>query len=260
MRGNRKRGDRDRRDRDDSVHRVPGERAVRELVDAAPGRIRRVLVRAGTAPPDDLTRACAAAGVKVEAVPEAALDAHVPPSVSRGILALAEPPPDWELSDLLERARDPEGRRGVVVALDGVQDPRNLGAIIRSCEFFGVGGLVWPRDRAATLTPAAVRASAGACERLPLCRVVNLARALETCQNEDFWVLGTVADEGEPLRELAAQDRLPRNLVVVMGAEDRGLRRLTRSRCDYLATVSRRGNIGSLNVSAAAAVTLALLE
>lgn len=255
MRGHRKRGE---PRPGAAVHRVPGERAVTELLAAAPGRIRRVLVRAGVA--TTLVEQCEAVGVRVDAVGDRELDAHVPPGLSRGVLALADPPPDWDLLDLLTQARDPAQGRAVVVALDGVQDPRNLGAIVRSCEFFGVHGLVWPRDRAAGLSPAAVRASAGACERLPLCQVTNLARALETCQNEDFWVLGTVVDAGEPLRTLVAQDRLPRNLVVVMGAEERGLRRLTRSRCDYLANIPRRGHVGSLNVAAAAAVTLALLD
>jgi 23S rRNA (guanosine2251-2'-O)-methyltransferase len=181
------------------------------------------------------------------------------------VLALARPPAFVELEDLLERLDRPPGEPGpaagrrLLVALDGVQDPQNLGAIIRTCEFFGVEGLFWPRDRAATVTPAVVRASAGASERLALGRVVNLARALELCRDRGIWVLGTVAEGGEPLPRLLADDRVPDPLVLVMGAEHGGLRRLTRARCDLLATIPGRGGVASLNVSAATAAALALL-
>jgi 23S rRNA (guanosine2251-2'-O)-methyltransferase len=143
----------------------------------------------------------------------------------------------------------------VLVALDGVQDPHNLGALIRSAEFFGVLGLFWARDRSAGLSPAVVRASAGASERLPLAQVTNLARALATCKDSGYWILGTVPDGGSPLRTLVAQG-LPDAVVVVLGGEERGLRRLTRENCDFLATIPGAGGVASLNVSAAAAVTL----
>jgi len=150
------------------------------------------------------------------------------------------------------------GDRQILVALDGVQDPHNLGAILRSAEFFGATGAIWPRDRAVSVTPAAIRSSSGATERLPLARVTNLARALDLCKEAGFWVIGTVVDGGRPLREICADDP-PERLVLVLGSEEKGLRRLTRERCDFLATIPRRGEIGSLNVSTAAAVALAAL-
>jgi 23S rRNA (guanosine2251-2'-O)-methyltransferase len=177
---------------------------------------------------------------------------------ARGVLALAEPPPMVPLDALLTAAGAAQPRR-LVVALDGVVDPQNLGAIMRSCEFFGAGGLFWTKDRSARVTASVVRASAGASERLRLCIVTNLAAALAQCAEAGWWVLGTVADGGEPLSVLVADDRLPDALVVVLGSEGQGLRRLTRERCDFLATIPRRGAVGSLNVSAAAAVVLATL-
>ncbi|HEY8378080.1 MAG TPA: RNA methyltransferase, partial [Nannocystis sp.] len=116
----------------------------------------------------------------------------------------------------------------------------------------------WARDRSAGVTPVVVRASAGASERVPLCQVTNLARALAQAKEAGFWVVGTVAEGGADLRRLAASG-LPDALVVVFGSEGSGLRRLTRESCDFLATIPGAGGLGSLNVSAAAAVTLATL-
>jgi 23S rRNA (guanosine2251-2'-O)-methyltransferase len=148
------------------------------------------------------------------------------------------------------------------VVCDGIVDPHNFGAVLRSAEFFGAEGVAWARDRAAPLSPAAVRASAGASERVSLSEVTNLARALTWATQQrdagaDWWVVGTVVDGGVPLAELAADP--PVNMLLVLGSEQRGLRRLTRERCDFLVTIERAGALGSLNVSAAAAVALAAL-
>lgn len=201
------------------------------------------------------------------------LDDAVGPGLARGVVAHARPPKAWAIEDLLEREDGPRTRRGfrLLVVLDGVQDPHNLGAVIRSAEFFGAAGVVWARDRSAPLTPAAVRSSAGATERLPLCQVTNLARALEQAKAAQWWVVGTVVDVDvdddvdeeakrtpvQSLRELAEDP--PTDMVLVLGSEEKGLRRLTRERCDFLVTIEGAGSLGSLNVSAAAAVALAQL-
>jgi 23S rRNA (guanosine2251-2'-O)-methyltransferase len=200
----------------------------------------------------------ASAKVALRHCPPEELDSLAPESLARGVLAIADPPALVDLEDLIDRTLEGRGRR-LLVALDGVEDPRNLGAIMRSCAFFGVRGLFWAKDRAATLSPAAVKASAGASEHLALSVVTNLARALDTCKKHDLWVLGTVAEDGEPLASLASEDRLPEALVVVLGGEHQGLRPLTRKHCDFLATIERRGAVDSLNVSAATAVVLATL-
>lgn len=248
-------------DRADGPHLVPGPRAVAELLTHAPGRVEALWLdrrREGT----ELHQQAQAAGVPLELLEGRELIRRAPELDCQGVLARARPPAYRDLEDLIEAAlaAPPDAGRRVLVALDGVQDPQNLGAIVRTSEFFGVIGLVWPRDRAASVTPAVVRASAGASERLPLSRVVNLARALETCQDRGLWVMGTVADGGEPLSRLLAEDRVPDPLVLVMGGEHGGLRRLTRARCDLCATIPGRGGVASLNVAAATAAVLALLS
>ncbi len=233
---------------------MPGERAVVELLRADPRRIRRLHVLA-TRPPGEIEALAAAAKVAITRASADELAMILAPELARGVIAVATPPREHDVEDLIAlRPATPERRR-VLVALDGVQDPHNLGALIRSAEFFGVLGLFWARDRSAGLSPAVVRASAGASERLPLAQVTNLARALATCKDSGYWILGTVPDGGSPLRTLVAQG-LPDAVVVVLGGEERGLRRLTRENCDFLATIPGAGGVASLNVSAAAAVTL----
>ncbi|MEM7155054.1 MAG: 23S rRNA (guanosine(2251)-2'-O)-methyltransferase RlmB [Myxococcota bacterium] len=245
----------------DGPHLVPGPRAVVELLRHATGRIETLWLdrrREG----HEIHSIAVDAGVEVQWVTGPELGRLAPDYDCQGVLARATPPRWHEFEDLVDAVvgAPPESNRRILVALDGVQDPQNLGAIMRSCEFFGVSGLLWPRDRAAGVTPAVVRASAGASERLPLCRVVNLARALEYGQDQGLWVLGTVVDGGEPLPSLLATDRVPFPLVLVMGGEHGGLRRLTRARCDLLATIPGRGGVASLNVSAATAAALVLLQ
>jgi 23S rRNA (guanosine2251-2'-O)-methyltransferase len=238
---------------------VPGERAVTELLDADPDRVNRILIEEGRGFPALEARAVGL-GFGVERGSRADLDRIAGPGLARGVLALAQSPVLADIDDLLAaveagRRGMPSGRR-VLVALDGVQDPQNLGAILRSAEFFGAAGVWWSRDRSAPLSPSAVRASAGASERLPLASVTNLARALERCRGADWWLVGTVVDGGQAMGR--AHD-LPEQLVLVLGSEERGIRRLTRERCDFLVSIEGGGGLGSLNVASAAAVALALL-
>lgn len=246
-----------------------------ELLHAAPERVRELWIERGRDMPA-LVELAASVGVAIRPREREELDDAVGPGLARGVVAHARPPKAWAIEDLLEREDGPRTRREfrLLVVLDGVQDPHNLGAVIRSAEFFGAAGVVWARDRSAPLTPAAVRSSAGATERLPLCQVTNLARALEQAKQAQWWVIGTVvedeapSDEGEStgtsrpttvqsLRELAEDP--PTDMVLVLGSEEKGLRRLTRERCDFLVTIEGAGSLGSLNVSAAAAVALAQL-
>ncbi|MFV8756678.1 23S rRNA (guanosine(2251)-2'-O)-methyltransferase RlmB [Nannocystaceae bacterium ST9] len=252
---------------------MPGERAVTELLQAAPERVRELWIERGREFPA-LIELATNAGVAIRPRERDELDDAVGPGLARGVVAHARAPKAWAIEDLLEREEGPRTRRGfrLLVVLDGVQDPHNLGAVIRSAEFFGASGVVWARDRAAPLTPAAVRSSAGATERLPLCQVTNLARALEQAKQAQWWVIGTVVDdepeddEGEvakrkpkiqTLHELGEDP--PSDMILVLGSEEKGLRRLTRERCDFLVTIEGAGELGSLNVSAAAAVALAQL-
>lgn len=235
---------------------VPGERAVVELLRAAPQRIERIWVDRDREL-GELGELAGRSGVAIERCESARIRELGGELMCRGVLAAARPPSLFDLEDLIMRLGDtPPDRRPVLVALDGVQDPQNLGAILRSCDFFGVAGVFWPRDRAAGLGPAAARASAGATERVAMAEVTNLARALGQCREAGAWVIGTVPAGGEPLPELVWTDRLPEPLVVVMGGEHEGMRRLTRETCDLLATIPGAEGVASLNVSAATAVVL----
>jgi 23S rRNA (guanosine2251-2'-O)-methyltransferase len=235
---------------------VPGERAVVELLDAAADRIERILV--------DLRREfevverAAALGIPIERVEREQLQNAAGEADPRGIVALAEPPPLLDLEDLLARPA-PQAPRRVYVALDGVVDPQNLGAILRSCEFFGVAGVFWPKDRAVGLTGTVARASAGATERLAMSEVTNLAQSLRTCKDAGLWIVGTVVDATDDLATLCRTSALPDEVVLVLGSEGRGIRRLTAESCDFKVTLTRHGRLGSLNVAAAAAASLALM-
>lgn len=146
----------------------------------------------------------------------------------------------------------PPAADALVLALDGVQDPRNLGACLRSAEAAGASAVLIPRDRAAQLSPAAHKASAGSSERVPLVAVTNLARSLDKLHELGYWISGLAGDADS---SLYATD-MSGPLVLVMGAEETGMRRLTRERCDRLLAIPMAGGAESLNVSVAAAVCL----
>ena len=137
-----------------------------------------------------------------------------------------------------------------VLALDGVKDPRNFGALLRTAEGVGIGHVVIPADRAVGVTPAVVKSSVGAVNYLKISRVTNLRRALMTFKKNDFWVVGL-----DPAATQGVYGRsYPENLVVVLGSEGSGIRPLIRRECDLLVSVPMRGKIGSLNVAVAAGV------
>ena len=164
----------------------------------------------------------------------------------QGIVAEVDSYPYADAGALLE-APD-----ALVLALDQVQDPRNLGAIARSAEAAGAGGVVIPSRRSASVTPAACKASAGAVEHLPIARVTNLADWLAGAKDAGAWVYG--AEAGAPAPH--AQADLTGKVVLVLGAEGKGLRRRVADTCDLLVSIPVRGRVASLNVSAAAAVLL----
>ncbi len=164
----------------------------------------------------------------------------------QGIVAEVDPYPYVDAEVLLER---PEA---LIVALDQVQDPHNLGAVARSAEAAGVDGLVIPGRRAASVTPAAAKASAGAVEHLAIARVTNLAEWLSRAKDAGAWIYGAEANAEAPY----TQTDLTGKLVLVLGSEGKGLRRLVAERCDGLVSIPVRGRVASLNVSAAAAALL----
>jgi 23S rRNA (guanosine2251-2'-O)-methyltransferase len=180
------------------------------------------------------------------------LDPALRRSNPQGVMLEAGSLPMPGLSDLL--ASLPAGS-GCLVALDGVEDPQNVGALIRVAEASGADGLIVSERRAAPLGAAVARASSGALEWLPVARVSNLPRALDQCRDREAWVVGADPHAGQSLFELP--DRLlSGRLVGGLGAEGRGLREGVRKRVDHALSIPMRGRVESLNVSAAGAVIL----
>ena len=214
------------------------------LEAARAGRVRRVLVATGLGhdPRLDEIRRLA----HVEEVPPARLESLARGAVHQGVVAEVAARRLLSLRELLSEPPD------LLVALDGVQDPHNLGAILRSAEAAGAGGVILPERRSAPLSPAAAKASAGAIEHLRLCQVPGLAGALPEVKKAGLWVVAL-----DPDGELAAWDfDLTQPVCVVVGGEGQGVGRLVGQRADVRVRLPMKGRIGSLNASAAAAALL----
>ncbi len=191
------------------------------------------------------------AGVGFEQVPRVALDRMLPGANHQGVIASVYARPvggEGELQALLEAL---EGSP-LLLCLDGVSDPHNLGACLRTAEGAGVHAVIAPKDRAAGLTPVVRKVASGAAERLPFFQVTNLARALDTLRQRGLWVVGAASEAEASLYDTDLRGPL----VVVLGAEGKGLRRLTRETCDVLVRIPLQGAIDSLNVAVASGVLL----
>lgn len=235
------------------VERISGRHAVFEALRARRRRLVRLLVdEEGREDDATLVSLARAAAIPVERTSRAKLGELAGPEArAQGVVLEAGPIPELGLDALL--GGTPGARR--LVALDGVEDPQNVGAVARVAEVSGASGLLLTRRRAPDLTPAVARASAGAIEHLPVARVTNLPRALEDLRGHGFWSVGAEPDADLDL--FAAPDRiLTGDLVVVLGAEGRGLRRGVRAVLDHEVRIPMAGKVASLNVAAAAAVIL----
>jgi 23S rRNA (guanosine2251-2'-O)-methyltransferase len=169
--------------------------------------------------------------------------------------ARVKPVPSRSLSELLADAPQRDNGRGLWLALDCLQDPHNLGAILRTAAFFGAQGMILPSDRSAPLSAVACDVAAGGAEHVPHAVEVNLARALDEVKEAGVWILGT----SEHAKDTYADVPNDRPWLLVIGNEATGLRRLTLERCDQICAIPPRGAVASLNASVAAAITIAHL-
>jgi len=243
-----------RREPASSARWLCGIHSVRETLRGQPASARELLVAAGgrDSEIDEIVRLAREAGAPVRFVSRQELDRAVGGARHQGVALRAAWREAQSLGGLLERF-PAEARQGLVlVALDQIQDPHNLGAISRSAVNLGAQGLILPERRSAAVTPAAIQASAGAIQKIPIVTVVNLAQALERLKAEGFWIYGADA-AGRPAWD--AVFNMP--LVLVIGSEGYGLRPLVRSNCHEVVSIPQAsGGVGSLNASCAASVLL----
>ncbi len=241
-----------------SAEWLTGFHSVREALLAGRRRFDRLWLRAGKQREEQAEMATLARtrGVLIELVDGAELADRIDQDGNhQGVALLAGPIPELSLRQLLELASESHGGGRRLVALDGVEDPQNVGALARVAESSGVSGLILTDRRAPALTPAVSRASAGAIEWLPVARVSNLGRALELVKDGGYWVVAAGFGSKSGLYEL--DDRiLTGSLTVVLGAEGRGIRRSILEQADHLVEIPMRGRISSLNVSTAGAIIL----
>lgn len=227
---------------------IYGINPVREALKG--GKVSRLIVQQGSA--GGRLRAvlddARARGVAVETVERAAIDRAARGGVHQGIVAVIEEPRTHTIDDLLTGAPGAP----LVVVLDGIEDPQNLGAILRVVDAAGASGVVRQTRHAAPLSGAAAKASAGAVAHVRVADVVNIARAIGELKQRNVWTVGLDAAAAKPYHTI--DFRQP--TAVVLGAEGPGLRRLVREECDLLASIPMRGHVGSLNVATAAAVVL----
>ena len=192
---------------------------------------------------------CRQSGVSVRFVRREEIDRETKTRTHQGVMAFTSRKRFSDLDDILENKR---GQHAFVLVLDGIEDPHNLGALMRSADGAGVDGVVIPERRAAGITGTVVKASAGASEHLSVARVVNIARSLEDLKERNVWVVGL--DE----RGTQSYDEIDYNMdcAVVLGAEGKGLHDLVRKKCDLLVSIPMMGQVSSLNVSVAGGIVM----
>ena len=240
-------------DRSLGGEQIEGRQAVHELLIASRRRVREILVN------DDSERnpvigeileLARSQRVAVRSVSRDEIDDLARSEAPQGVIAFAEPLEETLLDEVLASARDDD--KLFIVAVDGVTDPGNLGAILRSCEGAGVDAVILPRHRAVHVTPSAAKAAAGAIEYLTMCVVPGLPTAIQQLRDNNVWVVGLDDAADKPVFGLG--DLAREHVCLVLGAEGPGLSRLVRERCDLLVSIPMRGALSSLNVSAAAAL------
>lgn len=234
------------------LEKIYGVHAVQALLHHHPKRVKQIWLSEGRSEPrvQGLVELATQHRIPVGQAERRELDAWVE-GVHQGVVAEVSPSQVWNeamLDELIDRSERPP----LILVLDGVTDPHNLGACLRTADAAGATAVVIPKDKSASLTPVVRKVACGAAEVMPLVAVTNLARTLEKLQQKGLWVVGTA---GEAEQQIYQQD-MTGPTVLVMGAEGKGMRRLTREHCDFLVKLPMGGSVSSLNVSVATGVCL----
>jgi 23S rRNA (guanosine2251-2'-O)-methyltransferase len=235
------------------MDRLTGIHAVREALQAG-STLDRIVIAKGRQDTriEEIVQLARGRGIAVRFEDRGQLDRLAKTRDHQGVVALAAAQTVATLEEILERANQSKGQQGLIVLLDGVEDPHNLGAILRTALAAGAHGVVIPERRAVGLTDTVARASAGALAHLPVAKVTNLARAMEDLKNAGYWLVGL--DEAGEKSYTEVDYTMPTGIL--MGGEGNGLHELTRKRCDFVVSLPTAGPVKSLNVSVATGVVL----
>ncbi len=236
-----------------SEHYIYGLHAVASLLNHRPGLVQYIGVRQtrDDARMEELLLLARHSGIEVRVLTTQQMQQQFPNMVHQGIIACTSSIPEYherDLPQLMALMKKP----GLILILDGVTDPHNLGACLRSAEAAGVDFVICPKDRSATITAVVSKVASGAAETLPFVRVVNLARTLEFLKQEGVWIYGAEGSSKTSLYQLDFRS----SIALVMGSEGSGMRRLTREHCDDLFSLPMQGFVSSLNVSVATGISL----
>jgi 23S rRNA (guanosine2251-2'-O)-methyltransferase len=231
---------------------VFGWHAVEAVLKREPERLQQVWIQTGRQDKrvKSITDTLDSLGVKWKVVHRKELDERVS-GVHQGIVAAVSESREWTEDDLLAQLAGSD-KPPFLLVLDGVTDPHNLGACMRTADAVGVQAVIVPKDKSASLTPVARKVACGAAETVPFVRVTNLARFLRSLQDQGVWLIGTAGEAEATLYQADFKG----SVALVMGAEGKGMRRLTREHCDQLINIPMLGHVDSLNVSVATGVCL----
>lgn len=234
-------------------HQIEGRQAVRELLLAGTRRTREVILSADLDPApilEEIVQLADEMRVPISEMSRTKFDATTKTEGPQGVLAYAESLPTTPLEELLQERN---GVKPFLLVLDGVTDPGNLGAVLRTAECAGVTGIVLPKHRSAHITPTVTKTAAGAVEHLPMAVVGGLPTAIKEMSAAGVWTVGLDMAGGQTIFEL---EMAGEGVALVLGAEGKGLSKLVRERCDVTAMIPMKGALNSLNVSAAGAVAI----
>lgn len=232
---------------------IYGRRAVLEALRSAADRVNKLFIAQGARGGEtmgEIRELAKRNRVVTKVLPKRALERYAPGASHQGVVASMAPVSYADADDLARPHRD--GEPALIIVLDGITDPQNLGAILRTAEAVGAGGVIIPRHRSAALTSVVAKHSAGASQFIPVARAPNIARIIDTLKENGVQTVGAAGDAETTIYEV--DFTLP--TAIVIGSEGTGLRPLVRKKCDLLARIPMRGKISSLNASAAAAVVL----
>lgn len=227
-----------------------GIHAVAEALKAHPDRIEKLCIERGNrnSRVRDIVELARRNRIRISFEEKSWLDRRTGGLRHQGVLCHAAEIATFESEDILKQAKHP----GILLVLDGIEDPHNVGAILRSAEAAGVDGVFLPRHRSAGLSAAVMKSSAGAASHIKISRITNVSQFLETLKEKGFWVAGLDAASDQPIWEMD----LTVPVALVLGSEGRGLHRLVKQKCDFIASLPICGSVDSYNVSVSAGMAL----